>query len=244
MKNVMVVNLNKKSKINKEYLLTNIKAQIENCLEVDWKPEDICIVSNFDFEYKGVKAMKASLNKHCLTGSKMFGLQWLMEQDVSDVYWAHDLDCWQQVPFECPDFKDVGIAEYSTPRYNGGSVFWRNTAKDIVATVVDAIVKEKSEKEEPILNRILKSDKYKKRVVVLNSTYNLGCSGFVKRYTRAIKPIHVSHFHPTNRIAWETHALDRNSLGCKSISDRLEKLIRTFYPHVANEVVTKVKSKS
>jgi hypothetical protein len=233
MKNVMIANLNKKSKFKMEDLLVNLKAQLENSFELNWKPEDICLVANFDFEYQGVKTMQCDLNRFCLTGSKLFGLQWLMQQKVDTVYWTHDLDCWQGVEFQCPDFKDIGICEYSSPRYNGGSVFWRDTGADIVDVLIQTITEENSKKEEPILNRLLKQKEYDSRVTVLNSTFNVGCSGFVKRYERAIKPIHVSHFHPTNRIAWDTHALDRNRLGSKSICARLEKLIRRFYPNLA-----------
>lgn len=243
MKNVMVANLHKHSKGNLDAMETNLKAQIRNSLDLNWKVEDICLVANFDFEYEGVKSMLVDLNQFCLTGSKMFGLRWLMQQDINDdIFWAHDLDCWQGVEFECPVFKSVGIAQYSTPRYNGGSVFWRRDAIDIVNVVINTILETKSEKEEPVLNKVLKSKEYESRVTVLNSTYNIGCSGFVKRFERAIKPICVHHFHPTNRIAWETHALDRNELGSKSISDRLETLIRSFYPNLATEVTTKKKA--
>jgi hypothetical protein len=236
MKNVMVANYNKKSKTKFENLKTLLAAQIENSLELEWSPKDICIVANFKFEHKKIKTMVSDLNEHCFTGSKMFGLKWIMDKIDDEVYWAHDLDCWQCFKFECPKFNDVGICEYSRPTLNGGSVFWRNSAKDIVSMVMETIVKEMSPKEEPILNKILKSKEYKKRVTVINSTYNVGCSGFAKRYERAIKPIRVSHFHPTNRIAWETHALDRNCLGYKSVSDRLEKLIRKFFPNIATEL--------
>ena len=233
MKNVMIANFNEKSKFRMDGLITNIQAQIANSFELNWKPEDICLIGNFDFEYRNVKMMRCNLNNICLTGSKMFGIRWLLQQNIDTVYWTHDLDCWQSVEFSTPEFKDVGLCEYSRPTFNGGSVFWRNTAKDIVNFVVETIESEQSRKEEPILNRILRSDQYKSRVTILNSTYNIGCSGFVKRYERATKPICVSHFHPTNRIAWDTHALDRNHLGHKSISDRLERLIRSFYPNLA-----------
>lgn len=233
MKNVMIANLHKHSRFNIDDLIVNVKAQLDNSLELNWKPEDICLIGNFDFEYKDIKMMRCDLNNFCLTGSKLFGLQWLMQKSLDSVYWTHDLDCWQNVEFECPEFKDVGISQYSTPRFNGGSVFWRDSGRDIVGTVIDAIIKEKSQKEEPILNKVLKDKKYMPRVTILNSTYNIGCSGFVKRYERATKPICVSHFHPTNRIAWDTHALDRNRLGQKSIADRLERLIRSFYPNLA-----------
>lgn len=236
MKNLMVANIHNESKWNGDSITLMLKAQIENSLEVGWKPDDMCVITNFDFEYQGVVGQKTDLNEHCFTGSKMFGVQWAIKNKIDDVFWAHDLDCWQGVWFDCPEFKDVGAAEYSLPKFNGGSIFWRGSAKDIVEEVIRQITKEKATKEEPTLNLVLKNSKYKNRVTVLNTTYNLGCSGFVVRYNRAIKPIRVSHFHPTNRIAWETHALDRNQLGHKSISNRLEKLIRRFYPDIATQL--------
>ena len=229
----MVANYNSKSKTKMDLLKVMLEAQIENSLELGWRSKDICLVANFKFKYQGIKTMNTDLNEHCLTGSKMFGLRWVMEHIKDKVYWAHDLDCWQCVEFECPKFKDVGICEYSRPTLNGGSVFWKRNAKDIVDEVSNIIVKEMSPKEEPILNRILKNEPYKKRVTILNNTYNVGCSGFAKRFEKAIKPICVAHFHPTNRIAWETHCLDRNFLGYKSVSEHLEKLIRKFFPAIA-----------
>ena len=33
------------------------KMQIDNSLELGWKPEDILLVTNFDYEYRGIKAV-------------------------------------------------------------------------------------------------------------------------------------------------------------------------------------------
>ena len=238
MKNFMVANLTKK-----RYQLDNIdlllKCQIENSLILGWQPEDIVLLTNFDYEYMDVKAIKIKLNKKCLTGSKMFGMEYLFDHDlVDDVIWAHDLDAWQNVAFECPDFLDVGIACYSTSKYNGGSMFWRSSGEDIARHIISEIEGKKENKEEPMLNKVLHSKEYKDRVTTLNNTFNVGCSGYVKRWERSIKPIHVCHFHPTNRIAWETHALDRNGLDTKGISDRLEALLRKRYPSLASELGT------
>ena len=77
---------------------------------------------------------------------------------------------------------------------------------------------------------------YKKRVTVVNRSFNVGCSGYVKRWMDSYKPLRVCHFHPYNKIAWETHALDRNGLDCKGITDRLENLLRKYYPNLATEL--------
>jgi len=235
MKNFLTANLTK-GRYEKDSITLLLKAQIENSLSLGWEPEDIILLTNFKFDFMGVKSLKTNLNNICFTGSKMFGMKYLFNKQINDVIWAHDLDAWQNVPFCCPEFKDVGIACYSNTKYNGGSIFWRQTAQDIVYKIVSEIETNNENKEEPTLNRVLKSKKYKKRVTNINNTFNVGCSGYVKRWDRSIKPIRVCHFHPYNRIAWETHALDRNGLDVKGISDRLEKLLRKYYPFLANEL--------
>jgi len=238
MKNFMVANLRGKGRYDDQKIQTLLKAQIENSIEVGWSRSDIIVLSNFEFEYMGVRPILTDLNKFCWTGSKMFGMKYLMDNNlVSDgIIWARDLDAWQGVWFEEPDVADVGASYYSRPTFNGGSVFWRLSAKDIVDDIVDRLVQDKSKREEPTLNEVFKSEQYSSRVTVLNCTYNVGCSGYVPRYERSIKPIRVYHFHPYNRIAWETHCLDRNGLGEKGLNIRLEKLIRRHYPNLATEL--------
>jgi hypothetical protein len=212
-----------------------LKAQVENSIQVGWKAEDMIVVTNFDYEFMGVKAYNTILNKTCLTGSKMFGLQWAFDNGlIPDVVWASDLDAWQSVSFKEPKFKDVGITTYSTTKFNGGSVFWRKSAKDIIDHVVTVIAAGEN-KEEPTLNKLLKSD-YKDRTTVVDTSFNVGCSGFIPRLYRAVKPIRVCHLNPLNRIAWETHRLDRNGMGLVSVSSRLELLLRKYYPHLATEL--------
>jgi len=232
--NLIVANyLDNNPRYNFQMLETLIKAQIDNSIELS---KQVTLVTNFDYEYMGVRANKADLNTHCATGSKMFAVKWLFENTDTDTVWAHDLDCWQNIPFECPEFKDVGIACYSNSKRNGGSVFWRRSAKDIIDNVVKAIIDNKLDREEPILNLVL--NEYKDRTTILNHTYNVGCSGFMVRYLYADKPIKVVHLHPTNRIAWETHVLDRSGLGI-TLSPRLEKLIRKHYPNLSVELSEK-----
>ena len=240
MKNFMVANRSNKGRYKTDAIITLLKAQITNSLELGWSVKDIIILANFSFEFMGVKTLKVKLNKECLTGSKIFGMKYLFDNDmVDDVIWAHDLDAWQNFEFACPDFKDVGITCYSTPKFNGGSIFWRKTSRDIVEKVVSTIVGRKEAKEEPTINKILKSKEYKKRVTNINNTFNVGCSGYVKRWDRSIKPLRVCHFHPYNNIAWETHVLDRNGLDVKGIENRLESLLRRYYPNLATELSPK-----
>lgn len=231
MKNFMVANRYGKRRYKKDKIETLLKAQIDNSLSAGWKVEDIILLSNFKFEFMGVKAIVNELDHECLTGSKIFGIKYLYDHDMikDEVIWAHDLDAWQNVPFYCPEIKDVGIACYNIKKYNGGSIFWTRKARDIAEKVIKTILEEDRHIEENSLNKVFKSKEYKKRVTEVNNTFNVGCSGFVTRWARSIKPIRVCHFHPYNPIAWETHALDRNAVGVKCVSDRLERVLRKYY---------------
>ena len=123
-----------------------VKAQIENSLELFWKPEDIILLANFDYEFLGVKSVKINMNKFCLTGSKMFGIQYCFNKlGVDDIIWAHDFDAWQGAYFDEYDLHcdinknhidfglyDVGATYYSRPKFNGGSIFWKPSSIDII----------------------------------------------------------------------------------------------------------------
>jgi len=240
MKKLMVANIQKSSKCSIEDLTTLLKLQIENSLNIGWDVNNIILLSNFDFEFMEVKAIKVVLNDFCLTGSKIFGTKFVFDNKLADIIYAADLDCFQDIWFNCPEFKDVGVTQYSRPKINGGVIFWKNSAIDIIGQIVNALVSNKEKREEPTLNKILKL--YEDRVTVLESGFNLGCSGYILRFMRSEKPVKSYHFHPSNRIAWETHVLDRNGIGSK-ISERLECLIRKYYPNLATELSDKGKER-
>jgi hypothetical protein len=239
-KRLMVANWTGKNtaRYNPEKMDTLLKAQIENALDIGWQPEDITFLSNFDFEFMKVKAETIPMNEFCLSGSKMFALKWLFDQGrVQETYWSLDLDAWQNVWIDEPQFDtDVGCSTYSNFKYNGGSIFWKPLAMDIVNEVVKRIESGEEPKEEPTLNKVFKSKKYKSRVTILNYSYNVGCSGFIPRFEKSLKPIRVCHFHPPNNVAWEIHALDRTGIRQIPVTIRLERLLRKYYPNLATKL--------
>lgn len=242
MLNFMVANfVSSRSFDSKKRLLQILRCQIDNCLDLGWSTDEIVVMSNFEFEYNGVKTIISKLNEFCATGSKMFGLRAFLENtDYKGIMWSHDLDVWENIKLVEPEFKDIGIAQYSNGKYNGGSLFWRiPESSNIIARICKDIEEGNLEREEPTLNTVLKSKEYKNRVTVVNNTYNVGCSGYAVRFMKSEKPLKVCHFHSDNRIAWETHALDRNELGEVGITVRLERIIRKHYPNLAHKVVTK-----
>jgi hypothetical protein len=239
MKQLLVANFQPTGKCKFNELENLVKAQIDNSRRLKWSPKDIILVTNFHYEYRGVKAQIMNTEDFCLTGSKMFGIKWVFENlDIPDdeVIWTHDLDAWQNEKFEEPEFKDVGACEYSRPKFNGGSIFWRKSAKDIIDEVVKQLINDKAKREEPTLDKVFKSETYKSRITILNYTYNVGCSGYIKRLLYSEQPVKVLHFHPTNRIAVQTHVLDRNGMGIKTINKDLEKILRRYWPSMQKEL--------
>lgn len=231
MKQLLTANVREDSKRYKfEQVDLLLKAQIDNSIDAGWKAEDILLVANIEYEFMGVESIVTKLNDSCLTGSKMFSLEFVFDNGLGgeSTIWNRDLDTWINCYFEEPDIKDVGITTYSTSKLNGGSVFWKPSALDIVKHVIEEINKGES-REEPTLNRLLNSKQYIDRTTVLNTTYNVGCSGFFPRAYRADKPIKVCHLNPHNRIAWETHRLNRDGMGIISVSGRLEVVLRKYF---------------
>lgn len=233
MKNVIVANFQPRKKAYSFTLLeTYVKAQIENSLEVGWAAKDILLLANFDYEFMGVEAQQVSFDDSCLTGSKTFAVNELFKNCCLDEeLWVHDLDAWQNVWFDCPRFKDMGICEHgehSPLRFGGSSVFYRPAAKNIVA-VVSFLLSNKKIREEPALHRVLSAPAYEHRVTVLDYTYNMGCAFFPERYLKSDKPIRVSHFRPDCPVGMKRHLLGQNELHVKTVNERLERLIRRYF---------------
>lgn len=232
MKNLLVANFRPQGRASEAQLRRLVDAQIENSLALGWAARDIVIVGNLPLDAP-VTVVRAPLNESCLTGSKMFALEHLFQLDLirdGEIWWAHDLDAWQNHWFEPPEIADIALAEYSRPTFNGGSVFLRSTARDLVGEITAHIRGHGMEREEPAIDRILRAPRHASRVTVLNSTYNVGCSAYAIRYNRSQQPILVSHFHPTGGTSWRTHVWGYNRIHTPSISPRLEELlVRHFH---------------
>lgn len=227
MKNLIVINAQTNGKAKHHELQAMAEAQIENSLNLGWHPRDLILVTNLKFETSAT-IVRAGLHDGCLTGAKMFALEHLFAEGAivaGEMWWAHDLDAWQNHPFDEPALRDIGLAEYSRPKFNGGSVFLRYSSQDLIKAVTDHIRSHLMMKEEPAINEVLRRPEHSSRVTVLNSTYNVGCSAYKVRYDRSEKPILVSHFHPTNRLAWLTHVHGQNEARQPSVSRRLAELL-------------------
>jgi hypothetical protein len=144
MKNVMIYNIvdNKRRHANDE-LAKLFQAQIDNSLYYGWKPEDIILGTNFEFEYKGVKSyILTDICTFNIFNNKWYGMLELMRKGIlDDDFWFHDQDNWQVNQLEFPDFAgEVAACTYvKTPEWNTGSIFVKRSAINILEFIVDSM---------------------------------------------------------------------------------------------------------
>ena len=208
MKNLLIfVNPAKKFIHNYE---TQVKMQIDNSLSLGWKEEDILLALNFDFEYRGVKAIVVDDN--CYYGkrrraSKQTTICHLLDKGIiKDECWVHDCDAFQLRPFEKGEpgleGKDIGfVSNIPSPHlidWNGGSFFFKPSAKDVFDLIREDMYKHGYHDEQSITVMSRRNtNNIRDRYKMLNCTYNLT---YVRNtedfYDNAIKPIKVLHFNP------------------------------------------------
>ena len=207
--NNILVYTNSKEEFDKEHEVL-VKIQINNSLDLGWSKENILLVTNFDYEYGGIKAMVVSGDLRCKdkTSNKIPVITHLLNNELlkEKLYWYHDFDAFQNHVIEEDELEldgfDLGFTTYGYKDvWNCGSFFCRISAKDIFE-LLNAKIQELNYKgrcDEKALTHLTK-DKLidDSRYKVLNSTYN-----FTYKYTYithriADKPLKVLHFHPSH----------------------------------------------
>jgi hypothetical protein len=133
MKNLLIY-INPERKFNTENS-NYIKIQIDNSLDY-WKKEDILLVTNFPYEYKGVKAVVVPDDLYCQSSPciiKINVIVYLLENKLLDeLAWFHDTEAWQVAPLDLRLDKELGLTDYGWDRkWNGGSIFFQPSTLDI-----------------------------------------------------------------------------------------------------------------
>lgn len=179
-----------------------VKIQIENSLRY-WKPEDIMLVTNFPYEYMGIKSIVVDDSLYCehrKRASKINVICHLIETgQIKELCWFHDFDAYQTDNFDesVIDGFDAGFTDYGFNKgWNTGSFFFKPEALPIFESI-QKVMNEQKINEEQALDWLTDNDLIKK-YTRLNSTYNLGRkhkASYV--YSISLKPIKVFHFHPT-----------------------------------------------
>ena len=229
MKNIIVCNL--KTPKHLEHYKKYIHGQIDNSLLLGWDKKDIIFATNFSYSYRGVESIVLNIDcDFCLTGSKVFAMVELFNAGlITENAWLHDLDLWQTHRFEFPeDISDVGMTRY-IGRWQGGSVFLRPTSKDVFVRITERIKQEKSRKEEPIIKLVFKEEKFKNRVTRIDGSYNVGATGFEKRYNNSQKPIKAIHMHPHRGTDYKRNIAGINRLGVKTVDSDLLNIFSKYF---------------
>ena len=196
---------------------TLIKIQIDNSINLGWKKEDILVVTNFDYEYNGVKSLVIEDSNFCdfsPTVSKINSVICLFEKEMieNDLYWLHDLDAFQlcgitkEEIFSKLDNSVFGLTDYGTSqKWSTGSIFFTKDSKNIFDWIKIECYRDgvywKHRNEEAAVARLVtnNTNNINDFIKKLNVTYNFAIRkrNFCLQYRRNTeKPIRVLHFHP------------------------------------------------
>ena len=190
-----------------EELFNYFRAQIDNSLRWGWKPEDIVVCTNLDFEYKNANIVRleniCQYNKYF---NKQYGILELLEKGIiTEDFWFHDFDDWQVGEMTFPYFNgDIGMGKYiNAQQWNTGSIFVKPSSVDIWRLIVDFMDENRNHPQvdnkgdENLVNMVFGLYReIQHRFSLLNNQYNVGCTQFEMRYESAIKPIIVAAFKP------------------------------------------------
>jgi len=198
-----------------------VKIQIDNSLRLGWKREDIILVTNFKWEYNGVKSIVLHVNNFCKfspTASKINAIITLFEKGLieNELYWFHDTDAFEleKITEEEIGLENgmIGITDYGITRVNQnvnrrwstGTIFFNNGSKEFFEWVRTAVYKYRRNEEIALL-ALTRHNKYhiKDKMKKINITYNMATRkrDILKTYEIANKPLKVLHFHPFDKRA-------------------------------------------
>lgn len=191
-------------KFNDEHQMA-VKIQIDNSLSLGWDVEEIMLVTNFPYEYRGVEAIVIGDENYCQIhwpATKIYVLIKLFEMGLigDDLYWYHDFDCFQLEPFSGNILlgADMGLTNYGRmPRLCSASIFFNKNAEDIFKRLKNEVEVSKKDEEMGIARMINRDEDLKGRVKLLNITYAFHKFNIVSCDKIVDKPIKVAHFHLT-----------------------------------------------
>ncbi len=180
------------------------KIQIDNSLSLGWNPEDILLVTNFDYKYKGVKAIV--VGDYTVfdqdRSTKIPAINELFKRNLIEddtVYWFHDHDAFQLVPFEVNLDRDTGFTDHGafSKTWNAGSFFFKKNARDVFEWIWE-YMNIRSSNEQNALTYMWENNinGVNDRYQLMNITYNIGIYKIPENVNASELPIKVAHFHP------------------------------------------------
>lgn len=237
MKNLLIY-INPERKFDDETSKT-VKIQIDNSLDLEYKSEDIMLVTNFHYEYNNIKAIVVPDNLYCdwwKQVSKMNVIVYMFENNIIEdgQYWFHDLDAFQTEKINIDT--ELAFTNYGyIKKWNTGSFFFKFNAREILTTIRDYCYKLKTDEERAFMHLTEKNiDNINNKYEVLNYTYNFpGCKAsekYLNRLWKGVdKPIKVLHFHPQYRHGrYFKFLCGDNVLNISLMPERLIKIFRKY----------------
>lgn len=213
------------------------KIQIDNSLELGWKPEDIIMITNFPYEYRGVQSLIVGDNQFCehwKWSSKINVINYLFDQNFfgADLYWFHDFDLFQLEPISEDelglDNLDAGFTDYGrSAKWNTGSFWFKRSARDIFSWIKSELYLRQTDEEKTLTRMTDRNFKgINNRIKRLNVTYNFGMRKTRELYDMATKPLRCLHFHPQSTLlnTMDIAMYGKNRLGKPLMNERLIKI--------------------
>lgn len=184
---------------------TLTRIQIDNSISLGWEVDDLLLVTNFDYEYQGVKSTVVDdyevFDQNRST--KIPALNQLFRDKVimDEVYWFHDHDAFQLASFEVKLDTDAGFTNHGWSKtWNAGSFFFKKSAADIFLWIYEYMNRRKTN-EQNALTYMWENNIHEinSRYTLMNITYNIGIYHIAGNRKKAELPIRVAHFHPHKR---------------------------------------------
>lgn len=242
---ILLIYTGPKKRFTKEDLKL-AKIQIDNSLDLGWKKEDIFFVTDFDFEYNGVKSFVIEgdiFYPFDLKANKIPVIVFLLKKGLieqDELFWCHDLDAYENYRIKERELGleqfDLGLTHYFyKPEWQCGSFFFKSGAYDIFELVDETTRKRphNSRNNEKTLTWLIKHNAIdEKRYKKLNTTYNLMKRSLDVTFGAAFKPLRVLHFRPGDKdrlmpdTALNMFMYGKNILKMPLMSKRLIKIFK------------------
>ncbi len=139
---------------------TTVKIQIDNSLSLGWKPEDILLITNFPYEYNGIKSIIVGDENYCDFHPQLSKINTLVNLFESGffkpdiLYFYHDLDVFQNEVITQSELEsELGSADLGAtdkgrmPMWNTGTLVFKSSAADIFCWLKDILFKFRVDEE-------------------------------------------------------------------------------------------------
>lgn len=201
MKNLLIY-INPSKQFSKEHDdLTKI--QIDNSLELGWDIKDLMLVTNFPYEYRGVKSVIVDdyevFDQNRSTKIPAINQLFRDKKIEDNLYWFHDHDAFQLELFDFELNTDSAFTTHGaySPVWNAGSFFFKQTAKDIFEDIWK-YMNQRGTNEQNALTYMWQNNinNINSRYTLLSPAYNLGIYKIPENLKLAGTKAKVAHFHP------------------------------------------------